>query len=144
MSTAKNFFTEEEQTKLVAAIAQAELHTSGEIRLHLESFCVGDEVTAAKSLFTKLGMHKTQERNGVLFYIATVSHKIAVVGDEGIYQKLGAEFWYKLVQQLIDQFKVGKKSDALAAAILECGKQLGAFFPRQKNDKDELSNEISF
>jgi len=89
-------------------------------------------------------MHQTEERNGVLIYIATMSHKIAIIGDKGIHEKLGNEFWQNLVQQLITQFKADNKAQALADCILECGKQLGNFFPRKSDDKDELSNEISF
>jgi uncharacterized membrane protein len=144
MGLAQNFFTSEEQDRLIDAIAKAELNTSGEIRLHLESFCLGNEVKAAQKVFTALHMHQTKERNGVLIYIATVSHKIAIIGDEGIHNKLGSEFWERLVQKLIAQFRANKKAEALAECILECGEQLGKFFPRQHDDKDELSNSISY
>src|SRR5687768_6139620 len=97
MSTAQNFFNKEEQQMVVDAIAQAEMCTSGEIRVHLENFCLGNELKVAEKLFTRLKMHETAERNGVLIYIATVSHKIAVVCDEGIHKKLGSEFWQTLV-----------------------------------------------
>ncbi len=144
MSLAKNFFTAKEQDLLVEAIAKAESHTSGEIRLHLESFCLGNEIKAAQKIFGRLGMHNTRERNGVLIYIATKSHKIAVIGDAGIHEKLGAEFWDKLVHDLIEKFKMGRKADALAECIVECGQKLQQFFPRQHDDKDELSNSISY
>jgi uncharacterized membrane protein len=144
MPIARNFFTHEEQAMLKNAIGEAELHTSGEIRLHLESFCFGNEIKAAQRVFTKLGMHKTQERNGVLIYIATISHRIAIIGDEGIHARLGLEFWEKLVEKLIQQFKAQKRAEALAEAIRECGRQLGKYFPRQDNDRDELQNNISF
>jgi uncharacterized membrane protein len=144
MSLARNFFTEEEQKLLVESIAHAEMLTSGEIRLHLENFCIGDEVAAAKKIFEKLHMHETAERNGVLIYIATVSRKIAIIGDEGIHKKLGSEFWESLVQRLIAQFKANNKAHALADCIRECGNQLGKYFPRNASDKDELSNTISY
>jgi uncharacterized membrane protein len=144
MPTARHFFTAEEQKLLVDAIGKAEQHTSGEIRLHLENFCWGDEVKAARKVFTRIGMHKTAEQNGVLFYIATLSHKIAIIGDEGIHRKLGAEYWKTLADNLIEQFKANKKAEALAACIIDCGEQLGKFFPLKEDDKNELSNEISF
>ena len=144
MPTARNFFTDQEQQSLIAAITQAELHTSGEIRLHLENFCFGNEVKTAQKVFGKLGMRKTAERNGVLIYIATLSRKVAIIGDEGIHQKLGTAYWEKLVADLIQQFKSDKKAPALAGAIIECGQQLGKFFPLKDDDKNELSNSISF
>lgn len=144
MPTARNFFSQEAQQLLIDSITKAELHTSGEIRLHLENFCLGSEVKAAQKVFRKLGMQKTAERNGVLIYIATLSRKIAIIGDEGIHQKLGTEYWDKLVKNVIQQFKADKKAEALAEAIIDCGEQLGKFFPLQDDDKNELSNSISF
>ncbi len=144
MPTARNFFDQQEQKLLIDAIAKAELHTSGEIRLHLENFCLGNEVKAAQKVFTRLKMHQTAERNGVLIYIATLSRKVAIIGDEGIHQKLGAIYWEKLVEKLIEQFKANKKAEALAGCIVECGEQLGKFFPRKEDDKNELSNSISY
>lgn len=144
MPTARNFFNQQEQSLLIDAIAKAELHTSGEIRLHLENFCLGNEVKAAQKVFTRLKMHQTAERNGVLIYIATLSRKVAIIGDEGIHQKLGAIYWEKLVEKLIQQFKVNKKAEGLADCIVECGEQLGKFFPRNEDDKNELSNSISY
>ncbi|MGZ3900528.1 MAG: TPM domain-containing protein [Bacteroidia bacterium] len=144
MPLAKNFFTGKEQQLLVDSIAKAELYTSGEIRLHLENFCFGNELTAAKKVFVKLKMHQTAERNGVLIYIATLSRKIAIVGDEGIHRELGKEFWDQLIDRLIKKFKEGRKAEALAECIIECGEQLGKYFPRKENDKDELTNTISY
>jgi uncharacterized membrane protein len=144
MPTARNFFTKEEQQILVEAITQAEMHTSGEIRLHLANFCFGSEVKAAQKVFTKLGMHQTKEQNGVLIYVATLSRKVAIIGDKGIHEKLGSEYWQKLVMMLIEKFKANKKAEALAECIVECGQQLGKFFPLQSDDTNELSNEISF
>jgi uncharacterized membrane protein len=144
MRTAANFFTAEEQKQLVEAIAHAELHTSGEIRLHVANFCLGDEVKAARKIFLKLGMHQTKERNGVLFYLAVLSHKLAVIGDEGIHRQLGDEFWKHLTEQLVTDFRQNRKAESLAGSIRECGRQLGIYFPRTDNDKDELSNTISF
>jgi uncharacterized membrane protein len=144
MPLARNFFSQQEQNVLIDAIAKAELHTSGEIRLHLENFCFGNEVKTAQRVFTRLKMHQTKERNGVLIYIATLSRKVAIIGDEGIHKKLGTEYWNALVEKLIQQFKVDKKAEALAACIGDCGDQLGKFFPLAGDDKNELSNTISF
>lgn len=144
MPTARKFFNEREQQLLIDAITSAELKTSGEIRVHVENFCLGNELKAAEKVFTRLKMHETNERNGVLIYIATLSHKIAVAGDIGIHQKLGSAFWDQLVVKLIRQFKADKKAEALADCILECGEQLGKYFPRSSDDKNELDNSISY
>jgi uncharacterized membrane protein len=141
---ARNFFSEREQQVIVNAIASAESKTSGEIRVHIENFCFGNEVLKAQKIFTHLNMQNTLEHNGVLIYIATVSRKVAVIGDSGIHAKLGQEFWNEVVQEMILKFREGRKAEALAECIIECGEQLGKYFPRSSDDKDELSNNISF
>jgi uncharacterized membrane protein len=144
MPTAGNFFDEREKQLLVNAIAEAEKKTSGEIRLHIENFCFGNELNAAAKIFKRLKMSETKERNGILIYIAVVSRKVAVYGDEGIHTRLEKDFWQKIVDKLVTQFRANNKAEALAQCIVECGEQLGKFFPRKDGDADELSNKISF
>ncbi len=129
MPTARNFFSQQEQQLLIDAITKAELHTSGEIRLHIENFCFGNEVKTAQKVFGKLKMHKTQERNGVLIYMATLSRKVAIIGDEGIHQKLGTEYWQKLVDKLIQQFKAIKKRKHWLIVLLIAAFSWANFFP---------------
>jgi uncharacterized membrane protein len=144
MPTAGSFLNAQEQKAILEAISAAEKRTSGEIRVHLENFCPGNEVKAAIKVFTGLGMHRTAERNGVLIYIATMSRKIAIVGDQGIHDKLGLQYWEKLVEHLIQQFKARHQAEALIACIGELAEKLHAYFPGRHDDRDELTNEISF
>lgn len=144
MASARNFFNEQEQNLLVKAIEEAERNSSGEIRLHLTGYCFGSEVKAAQKIFKRLNMHTTKDRNGVLFYIATRSKKIAIVGDKGIHEKLGHDYWQAIISRLINQFKGNNKAEVLIACIKDCGEQLGKFFPLNADDKNELSNSISF
>lgn len=142
--TTKNFFTKDEQQQIVEAIREAERNTSGEIRVHLDNFCFGSVVKKAQRLFQKLGMFQTADRNGILIYIAVLSHKIAVVGDKGIHQKLGTEYWDSIVKEIVDAFAHHKKADGLTKGIINCGHQLKIHFPYQDSDRNELSDSISF
>lgn len=144
VNQAEKFFNKEEQELIVKAIQTAEKNTSGEIRVHLESFCGGDAMERAQKVFTKLNMHATKEQNGILIYIATESHKIAVIGDAGIHRKLGKEYWDKIVNGLVATFKEGKHAKGLADAIIDCGEQLKQYFPYTSDDKNELNDSISF
>ena len=67
---ASSFFSKEQQAQILESVREAESETSGEIRVHIESSLKGDVLDRAAWLFKKLGMHKTAERNGVLFYLA--------------------------------------------------------------------------
>lgn len=141
---AKKFFTTEEQQRIVEAIREAEKNTSGEIRVHIDNFCFGSVVKKAEKLFQKLGMSQTNDRNGILIYIAVLSHKIAVVGDEGIHQKLGTAYWDSIVKEIIDAFAHHKKIEGLTKGIIHCGHELKIHFPYQADDKNELNDSISF
>jgi len=144
ITAAKNFFSKEEQQRIVDAIREAERNTSGEIRVHIENFCFGDALEKAKKVFRKLEMQNTKDRNGILIYIAVVSRKMAVIGDEGIHKQLGNDYWNKIVKEIVDGFAHNHKADGLTKGIIECGEKLKQYFPYQSDDKNELSDSISF
>ena len=141
---AKDFFNQEELTAIKEAVAEAEMQTSGEIRLHLENHCKEEVLDRAAYLFEQLEMHKTQLRNGVLFYLAIKDHQFAILGDVGINQNVPEGFWDEIRNQMRELFKQEKHKEALIHGILESGKQLKAFFPLEADDQNELSDEISF
>ncbi len=141
---AKNFFTDTEQQQIVEAIREAELNTSGEIRVHIEAHCKGDAYARAKEVFEQLEMHTTEQKNAVLFYVAYEAHKFAILGDKGIHEKVSQQFWDEEKALLLSFFKQQKYADGLSKAILQAGEKLKQYFPYQKNDTNELSDDISF
>src|SRR3954451_18324637 len=129
--------------RIVAAIADAERKTSGEIRVFIQRGEVeGDPLEFATAKVHGLGMTNTAERNAVVVLVAPRARKFALVGDEGIHKKCGAEFWNRLVATMRDHFKREEFTDALVEAIENAGSALGEHFPRRTGDQNELSNEI--
>lgn len=141
---AEAFFTKEQQKQVTNAIAEAELNTSGEIRVHIESTCKEDVLDRAAFIFKELEMHKTELRNGVLFYLSVEDHKLAILGDSGINSQVPKNFWLEIKDFLISEFRNGRYTEGLSEGILKAGIQLKQHFPYQKGDVNELSNEISF
>lgn len=142
----KDFFTAEEKQQLVDAIQKAEQRTSGEVRLFIESKCrFMDPMDRAKEIFLQLGMDKTQLRNATLIYLAVDDHQVAVLGDEGIHQKVGAQYWKNEVEKMLQQFRAEKLVDGICLAISDLGEALYHHFPYNKDtDKNELPDEIIF
>lgn len=140
----KTFFTSQEQDQIIESIRMAELNTSGEIRLHIEANCDGDAYERAKVVFEQLGMHATEQKNGVLFYLAYANQKFAILGDKGIHEKVSQQFWDEEKELLVSYFKQQKFAEGLCLAIAQAGDKLKQHFPYQSNDTNELSNEISF
>jgi uncharacterized membrane protein len=140
----QKYFTEENKLQIANAIRVAEMNTSGEIRLHIEKYCKGDVLDQAAYVFEKLEMHKTQLRNGVLFYLAVEDHKLAILGDAGINQKVQEDFWNETKEIVLSKFKEGNLTEGLTTGILMAGEKLKEHFPYLEGDTNELSNEISF
>jgi uncharacterized membrane protein len=141
---ASTFFSKEQQAQILAAVKEAEMETSGEIRVHIESSLKGDVLDRAAWLFKKLGMHETAERNGVLIYLAVNDRKFAIIGDAGINAKVPGGFWNDISELLKNNFKEGKFTEGLSAGILLAGKHLKMHFPHKSDDVNELPDEISF
>ncbi|WP_422007958.1 TPM domain-containing protein [Roseivirga pacifica] len=138
-------FSKDEKARIKAAIEKAELNTSGEIRVHLENHCSKANVLdRAAQVFAQLDMHKTAARNGVLVYMAVKDHKFAIIGDAGINAKVAEDFWDLTKEKMLAHFKAGNLTAGLEEGILCAGERLKEFFPYQKDDKNELSDDISF
>jgi len=141
---AKELFTKEQQQQIVAAVKEAELNTSGEIKVHIDNKCKEDVLDRAAFIFDKLEMQKTELRNGVLIYLAVADKKLAILGDAGINQKVADNFWDSTRDFMINKFKDGQFTEGLAGGIKLAGEQLKQHFPYQSDDVNELSDDISF
>ena len=129
--------------RIVGAIRAAEQETSGEIRVFVQRGTLeGDALPAAQRQFSNLGMQKTKERNGVLIFVAPRARKFAVIGDEGVHQKCGEEYWTRLVDSMGEHFRNEDFNRALLEAIERTGDLLAQHFPKTGGGPNELPDEI--
>lgn len=138
------FFNAEEQQKIVDAIAEAEKHTSGELKVFIEAKCPGDVLERAKAVFDELELYRTTHRHGVLLYLAHEDHKFAILGDQGINEKVPSGFWETTKEHLRAHFVKGEFVEGFVQGIREAGEQLRKHFPRGSRNDNELPNEIVF
>lgn len=151
MSKVEDFLTSEEETAIIGAIRIAEKNTSGEIRVHLEPTSISaeepnepiDAFDRAAEVFDMLNMHNTAESNGVLIYVAVKDRILVIMGDKGINDIVGQNFWESTKDIIINHFKNGEMKQGLAEGILKAGEQLKKHFPHKKDDKNELPDDIS-
>lgn len=141
---AKSFLSPAEREDIQRTIAEAELQTSGEIRVHIEDAFKGEIMSRGQEVFKKLKMHETNEHNGVLFYLAVKDRSFAIIADAGINTKVPEGFWEAISKEMSSEFAQGRFVQGLITGISMSGEQLKFYFPRQSNDKNELSNDISF
>ena len=143
MLNVKNFFSEEQKKQIINAIKDAEKETSGEIRVHLEKTCKGNPLDRAVRVFQKIGMHKTQLRNGTLIYLAVKDRKFAIYGDKGINSSVPEDFWEDVKEEMGARFIKGDFSVGITSGIARIGEKLKEFFPYQEDDINELPDDIS-
>jgi uncharacterized membrane protein len=141
---ASTFFTEEQKDQIRDAIKEAEKETSGEIRVHIETRLTGKVLDRAAWIFKRIGMHATENRNGVLFYFAVRNKEFAIIGDSGINAAVPENFWNNIKEILLDHFRNEKFAEGLIKGILMAGNQLRDHFPRSEDDINELPDDISF
>ena len=141
---AEDKLSEDDRQQILSAIADAEKDTSGEIRLFVEDVCGENVLDRAAYIFDKIGMTKTKQRNGVLFYLAFESRQFAILGDSGIHSIVKDNFWHEIKAKMTNHFTTGDFVKGLTIGIEMAGKALQVNFPFQTDDTDELSNDIVF
>ena len=140
------FFAPQDKQVIVEAVRNAEKRTSGEIRVFVETHCrYVDAMDRAREIFDQLKMDQTKDRNAVLVYMAVKDRQLAVLGDEGIHQKVGDGYWNTEVVKMIKTFNQDNYTDGLVMCVKDIGEALHAYFPYDsKIDKNELPDDIVF
>jgi uncharacterized membrane protein len=131
-----------EHEKIVVAISDAEKNTSGEIQVVVTQKSTHDVYKSARKTFKKIGLGKTKCKNAVLFYIAEQSREFAILGDSGIHERVGQDFWNDLRDTMNENFRQSQFTQGLCTVIRLCGEKLACYFPAEKTDVNELENKV--
>ncbi|MEO8447376.1 MAG: TPM domain-containing protein [bacterium] len=146
-----NFITEylsdESLDKIASVIAGVEKNTSGEIRVCIKKkrgFFEKKHTPREIALkeFTKLGMHKTSGKTGVLMFIILSERKFEIVADEGINSKISDDHWSVISEKLKNHFINKDFFEGISTGILDIGQTLINEFPVKDDDRDELPNTV--
>jgi len=139
----KFFLNALQDEAIASAIAAAERQTSAEIRVFVTEKSADNVVREAEKQFLRLGMAKTELRNGVLIYISPKSQTFAVIGDRGIHEKCGPAFWEEIAAGMTPLLKSERFTEAITFGIGKLEKVLAREFPFRAGDRNELPNEIA-
>jgi uncharacterized membrane protein len=88
-------------------------------------------------------MTKTKERNGTLIYLCFSRKQLAILGDQGINEKVPEGFWDELYHSMAASFRKEQYGPGICEAIKRIGEKLSAHFPVNEDNPNELSNEIT-
>jgi uncharacterized membrane protein len=139
-----DFIPNDGQRRIADAITAAERHTTGEICVHVTPRCRGNVMKRAARTFNRLHLYTTKRRNAVLIFVAYEDRKFAILGDTGINDVVPEGFWDGEVEELGRFLKAGRQVDGLCEVIARIGERLSQYFPGERDDENELSNEVTF
>ena len=133
-----------DKVRIRQAIQRAEWRTSGEIRVSVAPLFWGDVRKAAERVFARLGMTATKDRNAVLFFVVPARRKFVVLGDSGIHDRVGQEFWHRIARTVSERFERGDFTGGLVAGIEAIGEDLASRFPHAGGDTNELADDVDY
>jgi putative membrane protein len=104
---------------------------------------IADAVQAhSLAAFTAHGLHYTKAHTGILIFASLLEHRVVVLADRGINEKVAAGTWDEIVNTITEGLKSGNGCDGFCKAIERCGEILAQHFPRSADDRDELPNKL--
>ncbi len=139
----RRFLSKLDHDRIVAAIGAAESRTSGQIRVHVTHRRPRDLEARARHRFERLGMTRTARRNGVLLYIAPMLRRFQILGDDGIHEKCGDDFWRATAGEMEERFRRGEFTEGIVRGVEKIGEVLAAHFPREAAGENELPDEVT-
>jgi len=125
-----------------AAIAASEKRTSAEIRVSVSVFFWGDVERASHRAFDRLGMRNTRDRSGVLIFLVPARRKFAVVGDQGIHERAGDDFWRAVAAAMQVHFRNSEFTAGLVAGVTALADELAVHFPPEAGDHNQLPDDV--
>ncbi len=130
------------RNRLATQVAQSETAHSGEIRIYVEAGLPTSDLWQAANmahitreralaLFGKLRVWDTAHNNGVLIYLLLAEHRIEIVADRGLNERVAADTWPRLVSGMSAAFKAGDYETGLTQAVQQVSALLQQHFALQ-------------
>lgn len=112
-------------------------------RLFVSEKEIAEEVEeAAITNFFLNGLHHTRDSNGILLFISVFEHKVWVLADKSINEKVPEGHWDAIVTRLTEGIRRHQAAAAICRAINTIGEELKHHFPSKEDDTNELHNLI--
>ena len=96
----------------------------------------------ALQAFLALDLSATKNRTGILVFFSVLEHRVEVIADRGIHEKVGQEVWSVAVSGAIEKIRSKGLATAVIHAVEVCGGVLIQHFPRRDGDQNEIPNRV--
>jgi len=92
--------------------------------------------------FYEKRLHRTKQHTGVLFFLSLLEHKVWVLADKGINEKIDQDVLNTFAQTISRGIREGRACEALCRAIRDAGNVLAVHFPIEPHDTNELPDRV--
>jgi uncharacterized membrane protein len=140
----RKFLSKVETEGINSAIKAAERKTSGEIKVVIARHCWGRLEGKAAKIFGQFGLDKTEKRNCVLILFVVTNREFLIHGDQGIHDRVGQGFWDEIRDKMAAYFERDEFGEGISEGVSLIGERLSEYFPYQRDDIDEISDEIVY
>ncbi len=118
-----------DRARIKRAIRDAEAGTTGRIWVRFVPDTEVNALERAKAEFLRRRLHHSETHNGALVLVAPDAHKFAVIGDADLHERVGADFWQKLIDEMRPHFERSEYEPGVCLAVARIGDQLHLYFP---------------
>lgn len=105
---------------------------------------LGEVAQRAEIEFFRCRIHHTEKQTGILIFLSLAEHRVLVMGDQAISERIQQKDWDALVAEIIQGVRQKRLGPALQSAIRMGGEVLMTHFPRYSTDTNELPNQLIF
>jgi len=95
-----------------------------------------------KQAFVEFGLTETRDRSGVLIFVSELEHRVRLLADRGVNERVEAGAWQRDLDALIAAIAQGRPGDGLVTAVTHIGELLAEHFPRNAGDANELGDHV--
>lgn len=92
--------------------------------------------------FTESGVYDTAEHSGILIFVSYMERQVRIIADSGIAKKISQDMWNLIADELSENLKNGKTTEAFTTAIEKCGALLEENFPPHEENPNELADGL--
>ena len=147
--SARHLFPEDSLQRIADAISTGELRHRGEIMFAVESELPAGMILRgvqarqrAEAAFARLRTWDTEANNGVLIYLLLADHRLEIVADRGLNDRVSAEQWRGVCLLMEERLRAGEPEQAVIRGIVADSDLLAGHFPQidRDADRDELPN----
>ena len=97
----------------------------------------------AMASFVEREVFNTRDRTGILLFVSLFEHRIEIIGDAGINEKVAIEDWAAVLFTIRKGIKAGNLAEGMIRGIELCGELLAeSGIEIKADDTNELSNQV--